>query len=325
MIDHKMNIPHVFKFKLPGIFNAYIRRHQSKVIRAIGHDIHIAWSFDLGNTFDLRGFKNQLRIFQPVDEPLSKIAIRAAKGAEVMFSVTKEILEKYRAYQIPKHFINHGVANVFLDAPKSNQNGTDGLRIGYSGNMLRRDIDRETFLQLVRSHQKVIFECWGTYESKDSNLGASDDDQTLAFIKEMLVCDNVILHGPVPIAELAKELNRMDAFLICYDIQKDQSKGTNYHKVLEYLSTGKVVISNNISTYSNMPKLVQMCSSRKSNAELPSLFDTVVNQLENYNDEDSRRERIAFAQNHSYSSRIEVIDQRLSEQTALSKKAVATV
>ena len=48
---------------------------------------------------------------------------------------------------------------------------------------------------------------------------------------------------------LAKDIQQVDAFLICCDVDKDQSKGTNYHKILEFISTGKIIISNNFNVY----------------------------------------------------------------------------
>ena len=63
---------------------------------------------------------------------------------------------------------------------------------------------------------------------------------------------------------LAKEFLRMDAFLICYDVEKDQSKGTNYHKVMEYLAYGRPIVSNYISRYASdrdnfiMPEKAEM-------------------------------------------------------------------
>ena len=39
------------------------------------------------------------------------------------------------------------------------------------------------------------------------------------------------------------------SFLICYDVKKDQSKGTNYHKVSEYLVYGRPIVSNYVSAY----------------------------------------------------------------------------
>jgi hypothetical protein len=64
-----------------------------------------------------------------------------------------------------------------------------------------------------------------------------------------MAAPNVILHGMVSPELLSKELRRMDAFLICYDVTKDQSKGTNYHKVMEYLAYGRPIVSNYISRY----------------------------------------------------------------------------
>ena len=56
----------------------------------------------------------------------------------------------------------------------------------------------------------------------------------------------------------------MDAFLICYDVEKDQSKGTNYHKVMEYLAYGRPIVSNYVSRYASdidnfiMPEKAEM-------------------------------------------------------------------
>ena len=96
----------------------------------------------------------------------------------------------------------------------------------------------------------VFFECFGAYEFNNSNLGGSADTETIAFIEDLKHAPNLILHGMVPSEILAKELRRMDAFLICYDVKKDQSKGTNYHKVMEYLAYGRPIASNFVSRYS---------------------------------------------------------------------------
>ena len=90
----------------------------------------------------------------------------------------------------------------------------------------------------------------------------------------------------------------------CYDILKDQSKGTNYHKVMEYLSTGKVVVSNNITTYKPLPNLVIMTKERDNNDNLPALFKEVINKLDYYNSDDLKIERTQFANSNTYSNKI---------------------
>ena len=122
---------------------------------------------------------------------------------------------------------------------------------------------------------------------------------------------NVLLHGSVTADVLSSELHRMDAFLICYDIKKDQSGGTNYHKVMEYLSTGKVIISNNITTYKLYPELVQMVEERDNNRSLPALFKKVITELDQFNAPPLQERRIAFAADNTYSRQIERIEKKL--------------
>ena len=178
------------------------------------------------------------------------------------------------------------------------------MRVGFSGNLLRTDIDRPTFLTIIRENMEVLFECWGSYQLENTNIRSSSDDETSVFINFLLQCKNVLLHGPVSPVALAKEFHRMDAFLICYDIKKDQSKGTNYHKVMEYVSTGKVTISNNITTYKNQPALIQMTDEREHNRQLPQLFKKVVTDLPTYNSDKFRRLRVAFASDNTYTKQI---------------------
>jgi len=137
---------------------------------------------------------------------------------------------------------------------------------------LRTDLDVGCLIKIITENPEVIFEFWGTYEAKQSNIGGGSDKEVEQFISQLQQARNVVLHGPVHPKQLAVEFQRMNAFLICYDIQKDQSRGTNYHKVMEYLSTGQVVISNNITTYSSLPNLLEMTVSRTDNNELPALL-----------------------------------------------------
>ena len=150
----------------------------------------------------------------------------------------------------------------------------------------------------------MIFECWGAHQLTDANLSGSADEETDAFIAELLQTSNVLLHGAVTPAILAAEIQYMDAFLICYDVQKDQSKGTNYHKVMEFISTGKIVVANNITTYKNRPDLVQMVPEREHNKMLPGVFKEVINSLAHYNAETAQENRKKFARENTYNNQL---------------------
>lgn len=308
---------HRLKFHWYGLYWLMMSRYFDKVLRSIDFAPEVVLSFDLGGDFSLRHFNKCLKIFFPVDEPRSVISLNASGSADIIFSVSREILNCYDQNKAPKIFINHGVKKMFLadlSALDSELPESDRLRIGYSGNLLRPDIDCAVLFQIVRENADVTFEFWGSYRSAKGNLGKGNGKSDKEELPDFLTMqDNVILHGPVRPEELAKGLKAMDAFLICYDIQKDQSSGTNYHKVLEYLGTGKVIVSNNISTYSKS-NLFRMCASRLDNSELPALFRDTITDLKLWNSPSKKVERIRFASDHTYSHQLAKIDDEISNR-----------
>lgn len=315
LINHRLNFPYILKFKGKGLFLFLMRFHVKNILRLIngqaGAMPGVVWVFDQGNMYPFRYFKKAHKIFHPVDEPLNQQAVLSAKGADIIFSVTEEILKKYEHYPVPRLFLHHGISDYFFSGETEERPIGDAIRVGVSGNLVRPDIDTEIFLRIIRENPAVIFECWGSYNLSQSNLGGGDSEQIRAFIEELKSCPNVVLHGPVSSRQLATAMRRMDAFLICYDVNRDQSKGTNYHKIMEYLSTGKVIISNNVSTYTNAPNLVQMVRERNNNAKLPALFKHIIERLAEYNSPELQQERIAFAKSNLYSNNVQTIEEKL--------------
>ncbi len=110
-------------------------------------------------------------------------------------------------------------------------------------------------------------------------------------------------------AELAEGLNKMDALLICYRIKNDQ----NHHKVLEYLGTGKVIVSNYMSSYSGEdPDLIYMVNNKEANDGLPELFNRVISKLDYYNAPELAEKRKKFARQYSYSNNLKRIQEFIS-------------
>ncbi len=312
LVDHRLNFPFILKFHALGIFHFFMRMHLRKLLQFIGRPIDIVWSFDIGNVYPFRFFPaNAYRIFHPVDEPLAKIAIDSAAGAHIIFSVTREILNKYRHLEIPLYFINHGLAEEFVSEENKMDKQADAIHVGFSGNLLRDDLDRDTLIRILEQNPLIHFEFWGSYKNEHSNIGTASGELQHSFINRLKSMPNVKLHGPVNANILAGEFLRMDAFLICYDVQRDQSKGTNYHKIMEFLSTGKIIISNNITTYGGMPDLIQMVEERSSNKELPALFKMVMERIGEHNSPEKTNNRIAFARDNLYSKQLKRIEECL--------------
>jgi hypothetical protein len=312
IIDQELYFPYNLKYHARPLYNFLIRKQIRDILNVIGRPLDILWSFDLGNLFPIKYFPNDVyKIFHPVDEPGDKHAISAATGAGILFSVTHEIIDKYTAQQIPSYFVNHGLADEFVSdqPPVLRQEKT--VHAGMSGNLLRQDLDRKILLQIIQENPAVIFHFYGSYKPDDSNIGAGTDSATRVFIDALARFTHVKLHGVMKTSELARELRAMDILLICYDIEKDQSRGTNYHKVMEYLSTGKVIVSNNITTYNQEPDLIRMTKERSGNHLLPALFKETAENLDLYNTPALIQKRQRFARENTYRNQLDVIDNML--------------
>src|SRR5450755_421301 len=223
IIDQELYFPYIFKFHARSLYNFLVKRQIRNILDSIGRSVDILWSFDLGNLFPIKYFPKKIyKIFHPVDEPGDQYAVDAAAGADILFSVTTEILNKYASYNIPSFFINHGLANDFISVQPAPFLKGNKIQVGMSGNLLRQDLDRETLLQIIEENPELAFNFYGSYVVEDSNIGAGTDLKTKSFIEALSSFHQVKLHGVLRTSELAKQLNDMDILLICYDINKDQ-------------------------------------------------------------------------------------------------------
>lgn len=311
LVEYRLPFPYFLKFKARPAYDYLLRSHIRKLVQKLAGHIDLVWSFDLSNTIPLKLFpRDAKKLYMPVDELQQVVATKAAEGADVIASVTQEILDKFNDVNAPKVFLNHGVAEYFINT-SLNDVASEPVQVGLSGNFLRADIDTEILLQIIQSNSDIVFNFWGLVDYKGSNLLAEGDTNQLGFIEQLRIQPNVELHGQVKPEVLATAFKKVDCFLICYDVTKDQSKGTNYHKILEYLATGKVVVSNNVSTYSQYPGMLEMVNSRKSNQELPALFKNVIANLREYNSLQKQQQRIDFARHFLYTNQIAKIEEYL--------------
>jgi hypothetical protein len=295
IIHHTLFFTYKIKYHAVSLFHFLIRFHINKIIKKIGLEIDIVWSFDIENLYPFYLFpRSTFKIYHPMDEPQHKQAIKAANGANLILSVTKEILEKYKVYEANKFLINHGLSSEFFIKRYSDRK-SDRIKIGYSGNLRRKDIDWKTVFEIVDNNKGIEFIFFGTYNLEDPA------------IMQLFKYDNVQLYGKVSTKELAIEFQSIDGFLICYDVALDPSGGTNYHKIIEYLSTGKVVVSNNVKCYEDRSDLVQMPISL-DNKDLPGLFKSVINNLDQHNSIELQSIRKTYAFENLYSKQIERIN-----------------
>ena len=73
---------------------------------------------------------------------------------------------------------------------------------------------------------------------------------------------------------------------------------------MEYLATGRVIISNNITTYNDRPDLIVMTKDRNNNDSLHALFKSVIGNIEKYNSPISQDTRKKFASSNTYTRQL---------------------
>lgn len=311
-VNHRIVHPFFFKYKLKRLYEYLTSFHIKQIIKKIGVQPDVVWSFDAENSLPLEFFsKRALKIYMPVDGPFNHVfELDAGRNANIIVSVTERILNRYRELKAPKYQVNHGVSDVFINERVSRELNSP-IRIGYSGSLVRNDLDIPVFTKIISSHPDKIFEFWGENNPARSTIHLQQDvsDATKRFLSFLFNSPNVILHGAVTSKTLAEGLKRMDALLIAYNIKNDQ----NHHKVLEYLGSGRVIISSYMSSYVSHPGLIQMVTSSENNDELPALFDSTISRLEFFNSPQKQEERISYAMQFTYSNQVRRIERFLIE------------
>jgi len=289
------------------LYNLILKYKVSKTVKNYP-SFDLVVSFDCNGVFtNLSNFRGKKTIFFPVDQVDKKFRDEY-KGFDLLISISPIIVGSFPKVENVKLF-HHGLSSYFLDHIKNSQvnNREKELkRIAYIGNLLIGPIlDKSNIIKIVEENPNIEFHFFGAYSGEGNNLGGNLSEETLRFINFLKNTCNCFLHGIVPSNSLPKELNRMDAFLICYDYRFDKNKCSNSHKILEYLSTGKPIISTRISMYDNLDLFPMLDTF--DNSTFPDFFK---NQILNWNLLDSKElkdKRVAFAMENSYENHVKDI------------------
>lgn len=318
LVNYRTIVPLSLRFRFRGTYERLIRYDIERIRRAIAEPIDILWSFESNLFSDLRQFGAPVVLYHPVDQVLYDYQVNVARSADLVVSVADEILVNFADIDTPAYLIGHGLADCFSKMAESratlesyHTGGT--LRAGYVGNLWMGSLDRPAFRRVIEASPDVEFHIWGPLSPQESNLSGGKvpgSVELLTFLRER---KNVVLRGVVEPVELASQLADMDLFLLCYDIGRDPNGGANSHKILEYLSTGRVVVANPVSSYRSRPDLLRMSQEGQNNADLPRLFRDTVDNILIHNSVSKQQARANFALQHSYGANIDRIIAMLTD------------
>lgn len=305
------------RHKLFFLYRMLSRRYVRAVKALVGSKIDEVWSFNPNQYIDLKPFGAKKSIVLLYDLYQGSHVARALEKADALISVSSVILDHYKDTSPPKLFIQHGLGPHFADRSGErlrkedfDRPGIGKIKVGYTGNLLRAGMNTDVAMEIIRQHPEIEFHFWGPYSMKDNNVndvGYSAPAELLSFIEFLQQKENVFLHGVVTQQVLADKLFEMDAFLFIYSPKKEVNGASNAHKLLEYISTGKVVIATHVSSYAGSDLMV-MCDS-KEEERLPEIFDRTVADLAFHNSKERQIMRIGFALDNTYARQVERVEQ----------------
>jgi len=308
IVTYRPAFPFVIRFHARPVYDRMILWQIRALKAAISEPIDVVWSFDFNFFSNLRAFGSGLSIFHPVDPLSQPHQINVARSADCVFSVSEKILANFRRMNVPRWFINHGLSRPFEEiarSPAVDSTNRRGPRVGYAGNLMQKPVNRPVLGAMVESNPEAEFHFWGTFAGT-----AEDSPDWIHFVKFLRGKPNVILHGPVSPEELATRLRDMDCMVLAYSADSRDFDRSNSHKILEYLSTGKVVVSSRISTYENEPDLLRMPDT-DDDSGLPALLRDTLSRLPEFNSESLQSLRRSFALDNTYSKQLDRIESRL--------------
>ena len=278
------------------------RQFLKAVEKKAGVRFDVIWNFENSRFFDL-GFadKDVRKIYFQVDEDQNFHPAKAAQTADIALAINSQILDIISPHNAKSFLIPHSFQGRLSEQAKKAMVGdyvykkTEGpLNVLYVGNLEHRHINIDLFEKVVKENRHVEFQLVGPYHPDK------------ALFQRLNQYDNVHFKGKVPYSEIPSLLDKADALILVYDRGFTQSS----HKILEYLASGKVIISTYMSEYDNKDSLINIC---RSEDEYLETFKKVLLNIETYNDTVHMRRRIQFAMEHTYANQLDKLERLIED------------
>jgi hypothetical protein len=312
IIDY--NIPFIIRRmhnRAPFVYEMYMQTFVVPRINKLCRNIKEAWIFNADFVHDVKKMKAEKHIVFYADMVHWNQWKKQLRKADLFVTVSEYIFKTCGDWCKRKLLINHGLAGEFTEVTDADNTITsETINAGYIGNLMIGDVlDMDAIEALIARFPGVHFHFIGPYEPATNNLGSNFTPRIISFIDTLKNASNVTLHGVAEKNELVKKINSMDVFIIAYSRTRDHNMASNSHKILEYLSTGKTIVSYPISFYKDQPGLIEFAE--ENIGSFVSLFGKVIGQLDLYNSEENSQRRKNYALQNTYSGNIHKIRKHL--------------
>jgi len=272
----------------------------------INNNIDTIWLFENSRFYNMEFAGDRLKIYHQVDLNQNFHIKEASKSADICFCTTDYILKEIQKYNKKVFKIHHGVAlnSNLIDLTEEQKNffKKNKINVAYIGNLGIKYLDYEILEKLVKNHPNILFHFIGGYE----------EEQSLR--QRCKKYKNIIWWGKVKSNLIPSILSKVDILLVAYKIFDEFSKKqlASPHKIMEYLLSGKVIVSTYLEEYKNKRDLIEMVDNPE---DFIIKFDEVINNLDYFNSKDKQNIRIKFAKENTYIKKIKLIDKLVKQYT----------
>jgi hypothetical protein len=304
-----------YRCKLTQIYDRYLLQLVKKIVHQQQITLEQIWNFDPNLHGYLAKYPAKKKLFFTADiiEHISQT--RAAKNIDAVVAVANELLKKFAATNNKLLLVNHGINQLYQQFATDNlqqlttttqATNNKRIQVGYIGNLLISCLYIDGLKKIIEENTDIDFHFWGSYDGTNNNVMGSFN-QALALQLKTIKEQHAHAHfyGVKSANEIIPHLNKIDAFIYINDATKDMNGGANSHKILEYLTTGKVVIATYLSYYQPL-QLFPMIA-KGAEATYPQFFKESIQQLATLNSIAKQKERITFALNNTYQKNIQKI------------------
>ena len=268
----------------------------------------IIWSFDNSVFYDLDALpKSVFKISHIVDLNMDFQLAQAAQSADICFCTTDILKTKLLRYNEKTYKINHGLAIGHKEKPSKQRNESQ-LKAVYVGNLAMKYMDWHILLSTAQQHPNIDFMFFGPHaQNYDTKINAMHDDK-----RRLFELDNTFAPGTIDSDEIPSILAQADFLLIAYQEAHHQDQA-NPHKVMEYLASGKPIVSTFTKEYDGLG-LFEMSIKNK---EFEHLFKQAVFRLKDLNANELAQQRKKFASNNTYDLQISRIEKIIADKTSV--------
>lgn len=269
-----------------------MRKEVNSLLKSMNGSVDVVWSFDSSRLYYLDLFKAKLSIAHLVDFRENHFLKELATSADYCFATSDSIIDNLKTHNKRSHKLQHGYAIPkelkSFDLP--GENSTKGI---YIGNLDIVFLDWNVVKVLCKEFSSIDFVFIGPIS------------QPLLERMESTHLSNLHFVPKVPSSDVPGYLTSATFCFQIYDEKMFPEQLQNPHKIMQYLGSGKPIFASSTHEYRSSGLIAEY----KDQADVVEKFRTFSEELVKHSSEESSKQRIDYALDHTYTKQVKRIEE----------------